>query len=137
MPRGRNRSRAGVTAVLFLLCVGPLLAVVHEFGADHRYCPEHQALEEGGAGAELVAAMAVQSAAAESETTVASPSESAGHAECPIAQALASSVMVPGPSATSLPRQVPKTDELKEASSPPSSLAVLTLAPKTSPPNRV
>lgn len=129
MPRGANKSRAGTAALLFVLCLGSLLTALHELNSPHRFCAEHQAVEEGGAeGWAETGSPASHPAASTSDAA-------AAHEGCPLVQGLASKFEIPR-----LPQAAAHRPAATASDQPPandtrlSSLALLRLAPKTSPP---
>jgi hypothetical protein len=115
---------AGALALLLLLA--PVLGIVHGLGEAHGYCAEHQAFEERGGGtaraAEQVGVSAPPGAARDDH-----------HEACAFAPATAA----PAPLAEqplALRAPAPRAPGLPALEAPPLPVAILRLAPKSSPP---
>jgi hypothetical protein len=140
MRRSGKNGSAGVITLLMLLAVGPLLSAMHELVAEHRYCAEHQTIEEmsdemslDGASVELVTSVEPAQ-----RSRVLAARDADDHDECPLAQALASRVRVPRPTATFVAPVAPAAFTTSEATaSPRAPTCTLSVAPKTSPPSSV
>jgi hypothetical protein len=129
MRLGGKRSRVSVSALLVLLCLGPALTALHELRAEHRFCPEHQTVEEGGA---------IPDAAGETPagTGMQGQGDAESHAQCLLARGLASPIALPRPADASA---LLRAGEPAAGIPPefPVRLSILRLAPKTSPPSYV
>jgi hypothetical protein len=151
MRKSANRARVGVATLLFLLCAGPVLTAIHEIASDHHFCLEHQALEEApgavdpdgrqsGAAAVAGRGSFVDSNRVVSEPPVARAKESrADHQGCPLAQALASRWVINQMTIGGVdqPRSFLVGSPLLASVARAPSVALLAIAPKTSPPGLV
>lgn len=131
----RLKLRAAFTAALAAFwLVLPLLAGAHASHA-HRYCAEHRTIEEGGA----VGVRAAEAADPTQEGPAVEPaddlgSEGGAHEECLVLAAQARSATVsesPGFAAERLPCSLYAQ---LSAGLPPQQIALLAVAPKSSPP---
>jgi hypothetical protein len=131
MGRAGKRGRLGAAALLFMLCLGPLLTAAHELANRHRFCLEHQTIEEDAEGGEG----SVAHPGEETPKVDGAASESlAGHVGCPLAQALAQRATVGQTPVASTLSRASESDPAAPVPSVRRPLAVLTVAPKTSPP---
>jgi hypothetical protein len=124
------------TLLVAIWMAQPLLAIVHAQEHVHRYCPTHRAFEEASANGGSARAAQVRDSRAV-EKVPAAPGGTLRHEECAFVSAS--------------PRQEPPAPEVqtavqaclevsRPATAPPralSSLSVLDIAPKASPPAHV
>ena len=119
-----------MATLLFLLCLGPSLTAIHELGSAHRYCLEHQTIEEAAPeGAPIV-----DSGERVPSTRALSAEAAAAHEGCPLAQALGCKVGQPAPSGGGSVLGEPQVRRAHPPDFSVSPPAVLIVAPKTSPP---
>lgn len=123
--------RAGVATLLSLLCLGSLLTAAHEVKSTHRFCPEHQSVEEDP---DAVGLAAGGERPVLRSGPVASGEPSSAHGGCLLAQALASSLALSLLRAPGVPLPASEPEGRRLADGPPPSIALLFVAPKTSPP---
>lgn len=131
MRLGAKRSRRiSVSALLVLLCLGPALTAIHELRVEHRFCLEHQTVEEGGANPDAAGGTP---AGTDARVVAQSQGDAESHAECFLARGLASPIALPRPADASavLRADTPAAGLPLEV---PLALSILRLAPKTSPP---
>jgi hypothetical protein len=134
MRRSVDIGSAGVVALL--LCVGPVLTAAHELVTTHRFCEEHQALEETSEGSPSAGGPVAGDPREGATGSRALAGDAATeHAGCPLAQALASGLQVPHPPVgVAAPEAPPARIANAHTGSRFPPTAVLAFAPKTSPP---
>jgi hypothetical protein len=121
----RRPARALALGIALLWAAVPILDDAHA-GNGHRYCAQHQALEE------LPAFGPARSEPADNALSTAPDGLAAEHRACPFALATAGSV---GRETTATVAAAPVSDApATPPAAPPPGAAVLDLAPKTSPP---
>ena len=121
----RTPARVLALGIALLWAAVPLLEGAHA-GNGHRYCAQHQALEE------LPASGAARSEPAATGFSVAPEDLAAEHRACPFAVATAGSICT---ETTATVAAAPASDApATPPAAPPPGAAVLDLAPKTSPP---
>jgi hypothetical protein len=127
-PTGRSRATHRLAALLVgvFWCAAPILAAVHANAEVHRYCAEHGMVEEAAAAS--AARPADESAAHDASERPPAHDGCAFAKVCRFGQVLASFVL---PVAGALDPTPVATPALAQAAPP---LALLRLAPKTSPP---
>jgi hypothetical protein len=124
MRRGRVRLRSVSGVVLAYLAIGvPAARMWHEATANHRYCPEHRSMEEA------------DSSTGPHSGRPEAPSRPEDHETCPFVPLGACPTLWPAPTVSASP--VPTFSVRLRSPGRPLALqsgAILSVAPKTSPP---
>jgi hypothetical protein len=123
----RVRHRTSALLVALLWTAAPMLAALHANAEVHRYCAEHGALEDGSTGADTAG---VDGGATASDAGTSAPHDDCAFARyCRFGQLLTLFAL---PATGELP--VSTMIVPRPVMAPPAALAIIRLAPKTSPP---